>query len=283
MTDQTGYTRSQERPRPKPAPEKANGKAKSTWRDFAISAPDLCDKQFPEVKYAIPGLIPEGVTLLVSRPKLGKSWLLQQVATAKALGVNTLVAEAPAHGDVLHLPLEDGERRFQRRMRKYFGSDRSNWPPRMTIAQKWRRFDQGGINDIREWCKSVPNPTLVTIDTLKKVRPRTKKSETNYGTDYEANEQLIELCHEFPGLAIIVAFHDRKADAEDVFDTVSGTLGLTGGVDAIAILKRNRQGVNPAHPRSRSHRQYREGGDLRPRHWPMDDPRRGRRGASFKG
>jgi hypothetical protein len=41
------------------------------------------------------------------------------------------------------------------------------------------------------------------------------------------------------GISIIVADHDRKMGADDVFDTVSGTLGLTGGVDAIALLKRN--------------------------------------------
>src|SRR5262249_44800666 len=45
------------------------------------------------------------------------------------------------------------------------------------------------------------------------------------------------------GLAVIVAHHDRKMDAEDVFDTVSGTLGLIGGVDTIAVLKRKAQGV----------------------------------------
>jgi hypothetical protein len=43
-----------------------------------VKAPELCDKRFPDVKFLIPGLIPEGVTLLVSRPKLGKSWLLQR-------------------------------------------------------------------------------------------------------------------------------------------------------------------------------------------------------------
>jgi hypothetical protein len=30
--------------------------------------------------------------------------------------------------------------------------------------------------------------------------------------------------------------------ADDVFDTVSGTLGLTGGVDTVAILKRSASG-----------------------------------------
>jgi hypothetical protein len=225
---------------------KPDGKATGSWRDHVISARDLCDKKFLDVRFVIPGLIPEGVTLLVSRPKLGKSWLLQQIAGATALGRTTLSSDPntpPTPGDVLHLTLEDGERRFQRRMRKHYGPIRSNWPARMTIATKWRHLDKGGIDDIREWCKSVATPTLVTIDTLKKVRPKTKGSETNYGIDYEASEQLIALCHEFPGLAIVVAHHDRKMDADDPFDTVSGTLGLTGGVDAIAILKRHRQGV----------------------------------------
>ena len=54
---------------------------------------------------------------------------------------------------------------------------------------------------------------------------------------------LVGLVHQFPGLAVIVAHHDRKMAADDVFDTVSGTLGLTGGVDTIAILKRSGQGV----------------------------------------
>ena len=53
----------------------------------------------------------------------------------------------------------------------------------------------------------------------------------------------MELAEEFPGLSIMVAHHDRKMEAEDVFDTVSGTLGLTGGVDTIAILKRSAKGV----------------------------------------
>ena len=70
-----------------------------------------------------------------------------------------------------------------------------------------------------------------------------KPGQNDYDADYEACEGLRPLAQEFPGLAFIVAHHDRKLDADDVFDTVSGTLGLTGGVDTIAILKRRAQGV----------------------------------------
>jgi hypothetical protein len=215
----------------------------SAWRDHAISGRLLSNKRFPTMQYLLPGLIPEGLTLLVSRPKLGKSWLLLQLAESTALGTVTLVSEPPIRGDVLHISLEDGERRLQSRMKIHLGNNSECWPDRMLIATKWRGLDQGGIEDIRDWCQSVPKPRLVTIDTLQRVRPAAKSSETNYASDYKANERLIQLCHEFPGLAIIVAHHDRKMGADDPFDTVSGTLGLTGGVDTIMLLQRHTKGI----------------------------------------
>jgi hypothetical protein len=128
-------------------------------------------------------------------------------------------------------------------MTKYFGCQRETWPERMTIASKWRRLDQGGLDDLREWGKSVMKPALIMIDTLKRARPPKRKGQTDYDADYEACQGLLDLCRECPELAVIVAHHDRKMAADDVFDTVSGTLGLTGGVDTIAILKRIGQGV----------------------------------------
>jgi len=215
-----------------------------TWRDRVVGAQELCDQVFPDVKFLVPGLFPEGVTLLVSRPKLGKSWMLLQIGSSIAGGVSALVsAEEPVCGDVLYLSLEDKDRRVQRRMTLHFGTRREIWPSRLEIASAWSRLDQGGLQDLRDWCRSVAKPTLVMVDTLKKVRPPNKHGQSDYDADYEACEGLMGLANEFPGLAFIVAHHDRKMDADDVFDTVSGTLGLTGGVDTIAILKRSGQGV----------------------------------------
>ena len=45
------------------------------------------------------------------------------------------------------------------------------------------------------------------------------------------------------GIALVVLHHDRKSDADDAFDTVSGTLGLTGAADTILIIKRRPNGV----------------------------------------
>ena len=213
------------------------------WRAELINARGLCDQRFPDVRYVVPGLFPEGVTLLASRPKVGKSWLLLQITTAVANGTVTLVASnQPPIGDVLYLALEDNRRRLQRRLTKYFGANKDNWPERLAISIKWKRLDQGGLEAIRAWCKSVAKPTLIAIDTLKKVRAPKRQGQTDYDADYEACQGLQELAGEF-GVAVIVAHHDRKMDAEDVFDTVSGTLGLTGGVDTIAIIKRRVSGT----------------------------------------
>jgi hypothetical protein len=214
------------------------------WRHELIDPWKLCEQKFPDLRYVVPGLFPEGVTLLASRPKLGKSWLLLQIGLNLARGTSTLVSsDNPPSGDVLYLALEDSPRRVKRRMQKHCGTNRDAWPRQFTPATKWRRLDQGGLDGIRQWCNSVEKPTLVIIDTLKRVRQPRGRNQTDYAADYEACEGLIKLAHEFPGLAIIVAHHDRKMDADDVFDTISGTLGLTGGVDTIAVMKRKAGGV----------------------------------------
>jgi hypothetical protein len=214
------------------------------WRAKLIDAQSLCDRVSPEIRYVIPGLFPEGVVLLVSRPKLGKSWLLLQIGAAVANGTNTLASNdrPPVHGDVLYLALEDNPKRLQRRLKKLFGPDKANWPARLKIVTEWRRLDQGGLEALRAWCGSVANPLLIMIDTLKRVRAPKGKNQSDYDADYEASQGLQRLGGEL-GLTLMVAHHDRKMDAEDVFDTVSGTLGLTGGVDTIAILRRRGMAV----------------------------------------
>jgi AAA domain-containing protein len=40
------------------------------------SAHDLRRREFPAIRYVVPGYIAEGCTILAGRPKLGKSWLV---------------------------------------------------------------------------------------------------------------------------------------------------------------------------------------------------------------
>ena len=228
-----------------------------TWRDGMITARDLCSKTFPDLKFLVPGIIPEGLTIAAGRPKIGKSWFLYLLGIAvangvEALGVNYGAAQ-PLKGNVLYLALEDGQRRLQRRMTKLIGINPENWPKALELETDWRRFDQGGIDDIRAWHKSVKdqggNPTLIMIDTLAKVRAPGSPKASPYQNDHGALAALQKLSDEL-GLFIIVSHHDRKMDADDVFDTVSGTLELTGAVDTILILTKKRD-IRTLHVRGR--------------------------------
>jgi hypothetical protein len=136
---------------------------------------------------------------------------------------------------VLYLALEDSQRRLKRRLSKLCPD--GNWPDNLLLATEWRRADLGGIADIGEWCDSVPDPVLVVIDTLEKFRSPAKSHATAYTADYQAIAGLHKLAHE-RGLAIVVIHHVRKMEAEDPFDMVSGTNGLTGAADTILVLKR---------------------------------------------
>ena len=83
-----------------------------------FSASDLEGKEFPPLRYIVPEVIPEGLTLVVSRPKLGKSWLALDVAIAIAAGRFVLGDKQPDQGSVLYIALEDSEARLQRRIAK---------------------------------------------------------------------------------------------------------------------------------------------------------------------
>lgn len=63
---------------------------------------------FPPLRYSVPGVVPEGLTLLVGPPKAGKSWLALAVLLAVASGgraLGKLRVGAPRR--VLYLALED--------------------------------------------------------------------------------------------------------------------------------------------------------------------------------
>jgi hypothetical protein len=219
------------------AQAKANGQGKPNGAAPAIemmTGAELLGLEFKPVKWVVPDVLCEGLTLFAGRPKLGKSWSVLDWALAVA-------GEAPAFGsimcepgDVLVLALEDSKRRLQERLRKYFAQGQ-----RITVSVKWPRFDEGGIDAIKTWLDKRPEARLIVIDTLAKVRPRGIANKDIYQADSDALAELHRLANE-RAVAIVVVHHTRKSDADDWLDSVSGTTGLTGSADSVIVLKRER-------------------------------------------
>jgi hypothetical protein len=210
---------------------------RSSWRDGIVTARALQTKQFKPVRIILPGLIPEGVTILAGKPKIGKSWLALDVCVAIAGHRFVLGDKQPVEGDVLYLALEDNQRRLKKRMHKIMGDQ--PWPERLEMHTEWKRLEQGGLEDIEAWGKLKPGRQLIWIDTLAKIRPLVGRNEQAYAGDYRAIEGLQRLAGEYQ-VGIVLNHHLRKASSEDdAFDDVSGTLGLTGAADTIIVMKRH--------------------------------------------
>jgi hypothetical protein len=219
-----------------PTPKQSSAKQ---WNEGLITAETLQSKQFKPVRIILPDLIPEGTTILAGKPKVGKSWLALDVCMAVADETRFVLGDKrPIHGDVLYIALEDNQRRLKKRIDK-IAQGQARWSNRLALHTEWKRVDQGGLEDIEAWCKSVKEPRLIWIDTLAKIRPIGGRNEHVYAADYRAIEGLQRLSGQYQ-IGVVLNHHLRKMSSEDeAFDDVSGTLGLTGAADTIIIMKRH--------------------------------------------
>jgi hypothetical protein len=204
-----------------------------------VTLPDLLARQFPPQRWAVPGIVTEGFTLLAGKPKLGKSWLALNLAITVAGGGTALGNVRVEPGDVLYLALEDRLRRLKGRALKLLPAAGCDPSPRLSFATEWPRSHQGGLDGIKRWFDSVPEPRLVVIDVWARFRPPGRVRASAYDQDYEAAAPVKDLA-DSAGAAVVVVHHTRKASADDVFDEVNATTGLTGAADATLILARAR-------------------------------------------
>src|SRR5699024_11738707 len=84
--------------------------------DLAFTAADLMARQYPPLEYVVPGVIPEGLTILVAPPKIGKSWMVLGIAKACSEGSEALGAIPVNLRPVLYFELDDGTRILQERL-----------------------------------------------------------------------------------------------------------------------------------------------------------------------
>lgn len=203
-----------------------------------ITAAALGRMEFPEPRWAVPGLIPEGLTILGGRPKMGKSWLALAMGIAVASGGCVLGRpDRVEAGDVLYLALEDRHRRLKERLGTLHPSG-GEFPRRLHLATTWPRGDEG-LTAITLWLEEHPEARLIVIDTLARFRAPAKGRGSAYDEDYSAIGAIQSLAITY-GVAVLLVTHLRKMDADDPMDTISGTLGISGAADALMVLARVR-------------------------------------------
>ncbi len=216
-------------------------KGSSDSKDI-IDVKDLMEMEFPPIKWVVPDIIPEGLTLMSGREKLGKSTLLLGLCVSVSTGGVALSAKKVEKGEVLGLFLEDNPRRLQKRIKKItLGSivDLSSF----RLQTRWPRVDQGGLEKLDRYLSENPNTRLVIIDTLKMWRSSKGSNKGIYDQDYESLAPLRELSDKH-NTAILVTHHNNKAEnPENPFDAVSGSTGLLGASNTNIVLQRLNTGL----------------------------------------
>lgn len=220
-----------------PAPRETPARASPA----IVTAGDLLARVIPAAPFVVGDVVPQGLTVLAGRPKLGKSWLTLNVALAVAGGRPVLGRETGGPGSVLVLALEDGDRRLQSRLRLMLGAEPA--PAGLSFATTWPALDEGGADALRRWADTATDPRMVIVDVLQRIRPKSKSGHL-YADDYSSVLPLKSIADDV-GLSVICVTHVGKREAsDDPFDAISATTGLIGACDHGLILDRNGTGVH---------------------------------------
>ena len=206
------------------------------------SVQDIMSREYPAIRWAVEGIIPEGLTVLAGRPKFGKSWLMLGLSYAVAMGLPAWEYAGTRTGSAYYLALEDSERRIKDRvlsMEGYF----DEFPDNLHIFTNFPRIGEGFIRELERIIQTDNKIGVVIVDTLQKVRPKSQGGKRNlYQAEYEDYERLQRLAIHY-GIPVIAIHHTRKGSGGkgggNPMDEMSGSTGIQGVADTLIVCTRD--------------------------------------------
>ncbi|WP_405318419.1 helicase RepA family protein [Ruminococcus sp.] len=204
-----------------------------------VSMTELYDTVYENRPPSIDGLLYSGLYLFVGSPKIGKSFLMAQLAYHISTGTpiwNYKVSK----GTVLYLALEDDYSRLQKRLYQMFGTDSAD---NLYLSVSASQLNDGLDKQLESFIMKHADTKLIIIDTLQKVRE--VSSDYSYSNDYEIISRLKKFADNNK-ICMILVHHTRKQKSDDSFDMISGTNGLLGAADGAFVLQKEKRTANAA-------------------------------------
>ena len=202
---------------------------------YTVSMSELYETVYQSRPPVIDGLLYFGTYLFAGAPKVGKSFLMAQLAYHVSTGLS-LWGYTVHKGTVLYLALEDDHRRLQGRLYRMFGMDGTD---NLRFAIYAKQLGVGLEEQLKKFVREHPDTKLIIIDTLQKVR-EAGGDKYSYANDYEAVGKLKRLADDC-GVCLLLVHHTRKQQAGDKFDMISGTNGLLGAADGAFLLQKEKR------------------------------------------
>ena len=202
---------------------------------YTVSMSELYETVYQSRPPVIDGLLYFGTYLFAGAPKVGKSFLMAQLAYHVSTGLS-LWGYTVHKGTVLYLALEDDHRRLQGRLYRMFGMDGTD---NLRFAIYAKQLGVGLEEHLKKFVREHPDTKLIIIDTLQKVR-EAGGDKYSYANDYEVVGKLKRLADDC-GICLLLVHHTRKQQADDKFDMISGTNGLLGAADGAFLLQKEKR------------------------------------------
>ena len=190
----------------------------------------LINEPDEEISWIVDGLLPSGgFSVMVAKPKVGKSTLARQLALNVAQGENFIGRET-TKGTVLYVALEE---------------------KRSEVKKHFKLLGATGNEDLHSYIGSVPQeanqwlekevknrkPVLVIVDTL--FRFAQVSDVNDYAKVNTALSPLLALARD-NNTHLMVIHHARKGGGEGG-DSTLGSTAIFGSVDTSIILKRKEE------------------------------------------
>lgn len=183
----------------------------------------------------IDGLLYAGAYILAGAPKIGKSFLVAQIAYHVSIGRK--LWDFDVHqGTVLYLALEDDYQRIQSRMFMMYGV---NDTPNLHFATVAGRIGNGLDEQLENFVREHSNTKLIIIDTMQKIR-EVGGEAYSYASDYEIIGKLKQFADKH-SICVLTVHHTRKQPAGDTFEMISGTTGLLGCADGSLLMQKKKR------------------------------------------
>lgn len=200
-----------------------------------VSMTELQGRYFERSPAIMDGLLSVGTFLFTGAPKIGKSWLMLQLAYHVSRGL-PLWGFPVRQGEVLYLSLEDTLPRLQKRLMRMFAEEDSDT---LYFATRSGTLNGKLTDQLTAFTRRFPRTGLIIIDTLQRVRDMSGEAYS-YASDYKAIRSLKEFT-DTRHLCLLLVHHTRKEVSEDAFNMISGTNGLLGAADGAFVLYKDKR------------------------------------------
>ena len=181
------------------------------------------------------GLLYAGAYILAGAPKIGKSFLVAQIAYHISTGQD-LWGYKVHQGTVLYLALEDDFQRIQSRMFMMYGV---NDTPNLHFATAAGKIGNGLDEQLENFMREHSDTKLIIIDTMQKIRELGGEAYS-YASDYDIIGRIKQFADQHC-ICVLTVHHTRKQRADDSFETISGTTGLLGCADGSLLMQKKKR------------------------------------------